>query len=371
MWCAFLALAALLAPTAAAPGDIDSGFSFRFTFATNEVPQVGSVAKVPGGYVVCGTVRDTSATPAPRAAFLMRMGSTGALDRTFGVLLRADPTMDLVSNEVVYHELRGRILWVMHANNATNSFWRVDCVRANGTVDTGFGPGGQGWTSITFGGSNEEVYGIQGVRCGTAFCFFCSVPPHLSSPVLADGSCVLCGTTGGLAACAKMSASSGALITSFGSRGRRTFNFPNTTAASISDMIVDAQQNVYGAGFLNRPGEPLRAAIWKMSSNGVNAPDFVQNAQGVVGVSVYDEAPLDAGPAEIRAGPFYSQHGSLVSVGSLKRRGAVGSSSFVMRVLEDGVMDTAFGSGGFLLLGDGQSFPPGNADLQLRGVVLE
>jgi uncharacterized delta-60 repeat protein len=241
---------------------------------------------------------------------MARLTGAGSLDSSFGSGGRVVSVRNGTSEQALAMTLQsdGRILLA----GLANSDFGVARYNSNGSTDGSFGTGG--FTSVNFSGGLDSATGVA---------------------VQNDGRIVL----GGYArigsdfdfAVARLT-SAGVLDSSFDSDGRATRNV-GTTFDQAHATLVMPDGSIVLAGRSN--GD---AALVRFSSNGSPFAGF--GSGGVVIVNL-------GGTNDLANGLTLDSQGRLVVVGAAG--GATTTRNFaVMRVNDDGSMDSSFGSGGFV-----------------------
>lgn len=241
---------------------------------------------------------------------MARLTSTGALDSSFGSGGRVVTVRNGTSEQALAMTLQsdGRIL----LTGLANSDFGVARYNTNGSADTSFGTGG--FATVNFSGGLDSATGV-------------AVQP--------DGRIVL----GGYArigsdydfALARLT-SAGALDSSFDSDGRVTRNV-GTTFDQASATLLMPDGSIVLVGRSNGDAALVRF-------NGDGSPFAGFGSGGVVIVNL-------GGTNDLANAVALDSEGRLVVVGAAG--GSTSTRNFaVMRVNDDGSMDSTFGSGGFV-----------------------
>jgi uncharacterized delta-60 repeat protein len=154
----------------------------------------------------------------------------------------------------------------------------------------------------------------------------------------------------------------GSLDTSFGTNGRLTTNFTAGGQASAQGVVVQADGKIVAAGSASAPGGPMTFALARYNADGTLDSTF-----GVGGKVI--TAPVAGNPAWINDLALQPD-GKIVVAGSSQDPKNARISSFALaRYNADGSVDTSFGSGGSVLVG--QFGPYYFSELSARNVFVQ
>ena len=263
-------------------------------------------------------------TPTGYDFAVTRLTPSGALDTTFGSggkqTVDFGNTYDRVYGVAV--DSADRVLLGGHSNQGTPTGYDFAVARltTSGALDTSFSSDGK--QTVDFGNTYDRA---------------CGVAVDGANHVLLGGYSSQGSPTYNDFAVARLT-STGVLDSAFGSSGKRTIDFGNTSDIGYG-VAVDASGRVLVGGYSDQPTTRRDFAVARLTTLGTLDTDFNGNGKVITDICVESG---DYGRDVIA----YQDDGKLVVVGTTY------NGSVVVRYNADGTLDTTFGSDGKVVIAD-------------------
>lgn len=269
--------------------------------------------------------------------------NAGSLDTTFGVggKFVAAYYYDQQTEDIAM-QADGKIIAVGWTKASSGSDYNFFICRftANGTMDTTFGPNGNGTISIDIKGTNKFDVG----RC-------VAVQP--------DGKIIVAGTAGlqtdnsaSHAGFIRLN-SDGTLDNSFGTAGKFSFPVGNDTSnpyVFINEVQIQPDGKIVGIGRARNSSTAYDYAIVRLNADGTLDSDFSNDGKHTVDFG---------GPAD------EATHLKILPDGKMLVAGNTSEDLGIVRLFDDGSVDNSYGTLGKL------EIVPGEGSYYLRGIAWQ
>ena len=291
------------------------------------------------------TVNDclTSSTNSAQLFCVARFNADGSVDAGFaagGKYLSALPGTSFSSSRAVAVQSDGKIVVAGYCFNATTSFYDFCSVRltAIGTLDGSWG--GSGVVLTPPAGFATYAY------AGTVL-------------IQSDGKVIVAGTCGAGTFCAVRYTVTGAVDTTFGSSGYATSAGLGYAGGGKAALYSDGRFVVVGACGVTNSATDM--CVVRFSANGVRDTAYV-NVAGLPGIAIGAAAHSEGANAAA------IQRDNKVVLAGYCFSGQALSSICVMRLNENGTLDSTFNGNGYRLIAPAPGLTQG---LSAQGVSIE